>query len=274
MHRTRRRTAFPQPRLTVAPAAAPPVVALALAVALTVALASVLAATPAAAQPLVPAGNVSASGTASITVEPDLALVTIQYSASGRTPAIAGRAAARRANAIRAAIIALGVPADSPPTTGSSGWWWGSWGNRSNIQVTNSMRDTAYVTNDAFVVRLHDLSLVGRVIDTALTEGAQTISNVEFQATNTRDAQLEAIRQATREARGRAAAVAEASGLALGRVLNMSVNAPPRLLSMARTMNEGLMDARIAGAATTVVAPELKVDVSVNGSWEMVVGRP
>lgn len=277
MHRTRRRTAFPQPRLTAVPAAAPPVVALAVAqaVALMVALASVLAATPAAAQsPLVPAGNVSASGMASITVEPDLALVTIQYSASGRTPAIAGRAAARRANAIRAAIIALGVPADSLPTTGSSGWWWGSWGNRSNIQVTNNMRDTAYVTNDAFLVRLHDLSLVGRVIDTALTEGAQTISNVEFQATNTRDAQLEAIRQATREARGRAAAVAEASGLALGRVLNMSVNAPPRLLSMAKTMNEGLMDARIAGAATTVVAPELKVDVSVNGSWEMVVGRP
>ncbi|HVZ47653.1 MAG TPA: SIMPL domain-containing protein, partial [Gemmatimonadaceae bacterium] len=125
---------------------------------------------PLAAQtPSVPAGNVSASGSASITVEPDLALDTIQYSAAGRTPALAGRAAARRANAIRAAIIAVGIPADSLPTTGSQGWWWGSWGDRSSIQVRNDMKDTSYVTNDAFLVRIHDLKLVGRVIDTALT---------------------------------------------------------------------------------------------------------
>lgn len=261
MYRTIRRVANARSRLAALPAA--------------FALAAALAAVPVAAQsPLVPAGSVSASGTASITVEPDLALVTIQYSASGRTPAIAGRAAAQRAHAIRAAIIALGVPADSLPTTGSAGWRWGSWGNRSNIEITNNMRDTAYVTNDAFLVRLHDLPLVSRVIDAALAQGAQTISNVEFQATNTRDAQLEGIRQATREARARATAVAEASGLSLGRVLNMSVNAPPRLISMAKTMNEGFMDARMAAAGTTVVAPELKVDVSVSGSWEMVAGRP
>ena len=230
---------------------------------------------PAAAQtPSVPAGNVSASGAASITVDPDLALVTIQYSAAGRTPAQAGRAAARRANAIRAAIIALGIPADSLPTTGSNNWWWGNWGNRSSIQIRNDMKDTSYVTNDAFLVRVHDLRLVGRVIDTALTEGAQTISNVEFQATNTRDARLEAIKQATTEARTQAEAVAEASGLTLGRVLNISVTAPPMVLSMAKSMNEGMAYARMADAATTVVAPELKVQVSVNGNWEMVAGRP
>lgn len=235
---------------------------------------AVLLMTPALAHAqAVPAGNVSASGTAAITVDPDLALVTIQYSASGRTPALAGRAAARRANAIRAAIVALGIPSDSLPTTGSNGWWWGSWGNRSNIQVRNDMKDTSYVTNDAFLVRVHDLTLVGRVIDTALTEGAQTISNVEFQATNTRDARLDAIKQATTEARAQAEAVAEASGLTLGRVLNISVNAPPMVLSMAKSMNEGMAYARMADAATTVVAPELKVQVSVSGNWEMVAGR-
>jgi uncharacterized protein YggE len=239
--------------------------------ALTVALAA--SARAQTASPI-PAGNVRASGSASITVEPDLALVTIQYSANGRTPAIAGRAAARRANAIRAAIIALGIPSDSIPTTGINNYWWGSYGNRSNVQIRNDMRDTTYVTNDAFVVRIHDLKLVGRVIDTALTEGAQTISNVEFQATNTKEAQLEAIRRATAEARARAGAVAEASGLTLGRVFDISVDAPPMLLSMAKSMNEGVMMARaMADASTTVVAPELKVQVSVNGQWEMVSRR-
>ncbi|MDA1082226.1 MAG: SIMPL domain-containing protein [Gemmatimonadetes bacterium] len=215
-----------------------------------------------------PAGTVNASGDANITVEPDLALVTIQYSAGGRTPAIAGRAAARKANAIRAAIVALGIPGDSIPTS-SMGGYWGGYGNRSGIQVRNEMRDTTYVTNDAFTVRIRDLTLVGRVIDTALTQGAQTISNVEFQATNTERAELEAIKRATLEARSRAAAVAEASGLMLGRALNISVNSQPRQLSMARSMNEGLAFTR-ADASTTVVAPELKVSVNVSGQWEMV----
>jgi hypothetical protein len=45
------------------------------------------------------------------------------------------------------------------------------------------------------------------------------------------------------------------------------------VLSMARSPNEGMAFARMADAATTVVAPELKVQVSVNGNWEMVSGR-
>lgn len=221
------------------------------------------------------AGSVSASGTSSITVEPNLAVVTIQYSAAGRTPALAGRAAARRANAIRAAIIALGIPADSLPTTGANSWRWGGWGNRSSIQVRNDMKDTSYVTNDAFQVRVHNLALVGRVVDTALVEGAQTISNVDFQATNTESVRLAAVREATKEARAQAAAVAEATGLTLGRVLNINVNAPPMVVSMASPMADGMVAfARRAETSTTVVAPELKVQVSVNGSWEMVSGRP
>ena len=220
----------------------------------------------------VSAGLVRASGTASITVDPDLALVTIQYSAGGRTPAIAGRAAARQANAIRAAIIALGIPADSIPTSAMNNYRWGNWGNRSSIQVRNDMRDTSYVTNDAFVVRIRDLTLVGRVVDTALVEGAQTISNVEFQATNTEAKELEAIRQATLQARARAGAVAQASGLTLGNATELNVNTPPSVLSMATSMSEGLAYAR-ADAGTTVVAPELKVSVTVSGIWELLLER-
>lgn len=224
--------------------------------------------------PSVPAGEVTAAGTASVAVQPDMAIITVQYSASARTPALAGRDAARRANAIRAAIVAVGIPADSLPTTAGQAGWWGSWGNRSSIQVRNDMKDTVYVTNDAFLVRVHDLALVGRVIDTALAQGAQTISNVEFQATNTQAARLAAIRAATADARAQARAVAEASGLVLGRTVRVDVAAPPGPISLARAaMTEGLAFSR-ADVSTTVVAPELRVQVSVSGTWQMVAGRP
>jgi len=212
--------------------------------------------------------EVRASGTATVAVDADLAIVTIQYSAGGRTPAIAGRAAAMRANAIRAAIVALGIPRDSLPTTGR----WGRWGNRSEIQVRNEMRDTTYVTSDAFAVRVHDLALIGRVIDTALAVGAQTISNVEFRATNTDAATLEAIRKATLMARRHAEAVAEASGLRLGRAIDFGVDGSPMVFSASMAMSEGAA-LRMADAGTTVVTPELKVTMSVSGRWELVAPR-
>ncbi|MDQ8165761.1 MAG: SIMPL domain-containing protein [Gemmatimonadota bacterium] len=236
---------------------------------------AVAVATPAAARtqiaapaPAQPASEVRASGNATVSVTPDLAVVTIQFSASGKTPALAGRAGAARAAAIRRAIEALGVPRDSIPTKGRAGWWWA---NRSEMQFRKEMRDTIYVTNDQFSVRLHDFELIGRVIDTALAEGAQTISNVEFLATNTSAATIMAIKQAAEQARAYAAAIAEASGLTLGRAIDLSTDAQQMMFGR-EAMSLGMAMAKQADA-TEVVAPELKVTMTVQGRWEMVVPR-
>jgi len=209
--------------------------------------------------------EIRANGTETVSVEPDLALVTIQFTATGKTPAAAGRLAARRAAAIRAAIVALGIPSDSIPTSGA----WGRWGNRSHIQVRNDLRDTSYVTNDAMTVRIRDFALIGRVIDTAMAEGAQTVSNVEFQATNTRRAELDALRKATEQARARAEAVAMAAGLRLGRVVELGIDTPGGMLATSYGMADA-MALRSERIATQVVAPELKVSVVVSGRWELV----
>lgn len=217
-----------------------------------------------------PAGEVRASGFASVTVDPDLAIITVQFSANGRTPALAGRAAAARAAAIRRAIEAVGIPRDSMPTKGRFGWW--SWGNRSEMQFRNNMRDTIYVTNDMFSVRVRDFTKLGLVIDTALAEGAQTISNVEFLATDRSAATLDAIKQATAEARAHANAIAEASGLRLGRVLDISTDASPYAYQQREAAD--MVSSLRAAVPTQVVAPELRVTMTVNGRWEMLAGAP
>ena len=221
-----------------------------------------IAAQAAAVPPAV--SEVRASALATVALDADLAVVTIQFSAGGKTPALAGRAAATRANAIRAAVVAVGIPRDSMPTSGR----WGRWGSRSDMRITNSLKDTAYVTNDQFAVRVRDLKLIGRVIDTAMAEGAQTISNVEFQATNTAAATIDALKKATVMARANATAIAEASGMRLGRPLELSTSSAQ--YPMASSANEGVMMARAMSAETTVVAPEMKVTMTVAGRWELV----
>jgi uncharacterized protein YggE len=154
------------------------------------------------------------------------------------------------------------------PTKGRAGWWWA---NRSEMQFRKEMRDTIYVTNDQFSVRVHDFDLIGRVIDTALAEGAQTISNVEFQATNTSEATIAAIKQATAQARSYATAMAEASGLRLGRSIELSTDAQPMMF--AREALSMDMASSKRAEATQIVAPELKVTMTVHGRWETVPPR-
>jgi uncharacterized protein YggE len=220
------------------------------------------------AQGSTPAGEVRASGVATVAVEPDLAIVTIQYSASAKTPAAAGKAAAARADAIRRAIEALGIPRDSMPTSGGNRWWGGS---RSQMEFRREMRDTVYVTNDAFSVRIRNFALIGRVIDTALAQGAQTISNVEFQATDESGARLKAIKEATIQAKANANAIAEASGLRMGRIVEISTEVQPYMVPR----QERSFDMAMAKAdvGTQVVAPGLKLTMTVHGKWEMIAPR-
>ena len=223
-----------------------------------------IAAGPVAAQSTPPTSDVRASASATISLTPDVAIITVQYSANGRTPGAAGRAAAARAAQIRAAIEALGIPRDSMPTTGR----WGRWGNRSDMQLRNAGRDTLYVTNDAFTVRVRDFNKIGAVIDTALAEGAQTISNVQFQASNTSAAALTAIKEATTKARAYAQAIASASGLTLGNAIELTSGGEPMVMD--RTMQTFGAMKSAAAVATEVVAPELSITMTVSGRWELV----
>lgn len=204
--------------------------------------------------------EIRSSGQGAVTVPADLAILTIQFSASARTPMAAGRAAATRANAIRAALIAIGIPRDSMPSNANR------WGLRAQMNVNpNNPRDTTYVTNDAFTVRVRNLSLLGRVIDTAIAEGAQTISNIQFTLTNTQGANSRALQEATRLARANAEAMAVAAGGQLGDLIELSTEPQGY-------MEEAPMFARAAVGAfdesTTIVAPEVTVRVTVRGRWE------
>src|SRR3989449_4607145 len=87
------------------------------------------------------------------------------------------------------------------------------------------VQDTTYRAHDAIEVRMHDVSRVGAVLDTALGRGITDISEVRFSATDVSAPQVEALREATVRARKQAEAIAAAGGLQLGRVLSLNTEA-------------------------------------------------
>jgi len=229
--------------------------------------------------------EIRTAGTAQRTVRPDLATVTLQFSAEGGTPREAGSRLAAKADSLRRALGTLGIPRDS--LVNRARWYW--WRGRMEIvplpvrwvlrtisdtvpRVREAVQDTIYRAHDAIEVRIRDLTKVGAVLDTAMGRGLTEISGVQFTATDVSAAQDEALREATVRARRQAEVIAAAGGMQLGAVLSLSTQSD----YMDAYRSYGFGSLSISGATadgsvpTVVVQPSVPVSVTVYGRWALV----
>ena len=229
--------------------------------------------------------EIRTTATAHRTVPPDLATVTLQFTADGRTPRDAGLRLAARADSLRRALAALGLSRDSLVT--SSNWYW--WRGRIEVlpqsiryvarttigpqgETRDAVQDTLYRAHDAIQVRIHDLSKVGAVLDSAMAHRITEISGVQFSATNVTAAREEALREATVAARRQAEIIAGASAAQLGRTLSLSTESDyrdrePFLVPSGYAST----DSEVRGEpGTVVVQPSISVSITVYGRWELI----
>lgn len=226
--------------------------------------------------------EVRTSGTAERDVEPDLATVFVQFSATGDTPADAGRRLAARADSLRHAFATLGIPGDSLVNRGR--WYW--WGNRVEIiphtkcvprsaprpgePWCDQVPDTTYRANDRIEIRIHDLKRVGAVLDTLLGRGVTDISDVRFSAGDVAGARDDAVRAATAQARAQAEAVAAAGGMRLGRVLLLTTQPDYSERDGSALYADGVsLRGESASPGTLIMRPTIPVAVTVYGRWEL-----
>jgi uncharacterized protein len=211
------------------------------------------------------------SGEGIRTVQADRASVTVSVETRAPTPSAAGALNATLNNAIRAAIAAVGVPRDDIAT---SGYMVYPARREPPYGPQPAPRDTGYVANNSVNVTLRrpeQLALVGRVIDTALTAGANVITGVRYEARRTDEAEREALADAVADARARAEAIARAAGGSLGDLIEISTQ-PTRGAQMDYAYATA---ARMrAGAGPTTITPrEIEVRQYVSARWRFVSGR-
>lgn len=129
-----------------------------------------------------------------------------------------------------------------------------------------TMRIRAYRARNNVSVTVDDMEAVGRVIDAAVGAGANRIASLTFEAQDTEDARLEALRMAVGEARGQAEVMAAALGLPLGPPLEVNGGAErsrPPPIPMAR------MEMAQAAPSTPVEAGEQTVSASVTIKYRL-----
>jgi hypothetical protein len=220
--------------------------------------ASRAAAQEAAPPPRGPVPAITVQGTGEVRADPDEATVRLGVVGQATHARAAQEKVNQVANAVIAALRALGVEAADLQT--------------SELQLNplyvpvqpgtpaaEQQKIHGYQASNVLSVRLVKLGLVGQAIDAGLGAGANEVQGVSFDLRDDTAARHQALELAAGEARGKAQAIAKALGVRLGEVLEaaeggISTVAPQLFAKQAMAM---------ADRSTPVAAGQLTISASV-----------
>jgi len=150
------------------------------------------------------------SGSGSVTGTPDRAQLTFSVQTENPNVKTAQSDNAVRMNAVIDALVAAGIPKDQMKTTGYSIYPV----YQDSTGLLNPKIKTYQVTN-TLQVTLRDVNQTGTVIDTAVTNGINTVSSIQFMLSDEQAQTLrsEALKKAVTLARADADVVAAALGV-------------------------------------------------------------
>lgn len=198
---------------------------------------------------------IQVSASASVDVESDRANVRFAVETQATTAADASAENARRMDAVIRALRALDVTGTEIETTGYQLNPVYSRNDRGGMSTIESYRALNHV-----VVTVDDVEAVGRLIDAGIGAGANRVAGITFEATDTRQARLDALRMAVEKATEEARIIAVAMGRELGGPLEVQGGAEmPQPYPMYARMEM----AQAAEVSTPVEPGEQTVQASV-----------
>lgn len=122
---------------------------------------------------------------------------------------------------------------------------------------------TGFVASNAVSVRVRDLKALGQIMDSVISDGANSFNGLQFTLQDAEPLQREARTRAVMDAKEKATQLAEAAGVRLGPVLSISENGG----GGRRPMMVEMSDARSSGAP--IATGEVSVSASVTVVFEI-----
>jgi uncharacterized protein YggE len=225
-------------------------------------IALVLAAPAALAQPQDASKDpnvVVTNGDAVVRQAPDRAFITISVEARAKSPRDAQRQNAEAMTAVQQRLATARIPKDAIRTLG--------YDLEQEFDFIQGRRiPREYVARNSIEVRVDDIARVGELLDVAVQGGATSIGGVRFDLQDRVKVELEALRLAVVDARGRAEAIVAGAGRAIDRIIKIEESREAGLQPMPRAMMA--MKANDA-VATTPVEPgliEIRARVTLTAS--------
>lgn len=205
--------------------------------------------------------TISGSASSEVKFAPDRATVRISVQTHASTAAAAAAQNATKQNAVQGALRSLGLPNDQLSTADYSV------SPEYRYEQNKSPTLIGYTVTNTIVADVRDLKLLGKVLDSALGNGANMVSSLDFYASNTDAARRQAVSEAVAKARSEAEVAARAAGGELGTLVMLNISGgnaapPPRPMMMASRIAE-------SPAAPTPINPgQRSLTVTVFAGWQ------
>ena len=170
-------------------------------------------------------GGITVSGSATISVEPDLAILDMGVEAFGKTVSFARSDAAIAMDAIVSSLKSEGVLEKDIQTQRLNISPKYEWQEISiGSQVTNKQVLTGYSVSNYVRVKIRDLDHVGKIVDSASESGGDfvRVNSISFNLEDTYNLMPQLREQAVQNAFMKADEYASAAGLRLGSITSLS----------------------------------------------------
>jgi uncharacterized protein len=200
--------------------------------------------------------TVTVSGAATVRAMPDEAVVSLGVQTEAEDADAAMNQNATRMAAVIRAILDAGVPREDVATTNVSLY---------PSYDSDGTTVTGYVAGNQVDATVRDLRDVGRLVDSAVDAGANSVNGIAFRLSDESQGLDEALRGAVDDARDKAGVLADAAGSGLGRVVAITETAsafPPPIYYEEQAVAAD-------GQATPVIPPEVETQVSVTVTWSL-----
>jgi uncharacterized protein len=204
------------------------------------------------------ATRIIVSGKGIVKTKADLSYINIAIEQTEKTASQAQTEAANTMKNVLSALKNTGIPKDKIQTT--------SFRLNPRYKYEKGQRNLiGYTATNQVRITLSDLGRVGKIIDTAIAAGANSVNNVIFTVEDDAPHKRTALKKAFNNAKEKAKSIAAAAGLTLKKVVNISESGaqviPPNL---------GIRTMKAEGVANTGATPIVPGKVEIKGSLTVV----
>lgn len=202
-------------------------------------------------------GDITVTATASVAVSPDMAHMYIGVTTTSPTAEQAQAKNAELMQKVMDTLSQLGIAASDATTSSFSA-------NPAYDYSAETPAITGYSIDNTLYVTVRDLSIVSKVIDSAMSAGAHNVYGLEFASSKSGEAYDQALTQAVAEAKRKAELLAQAAGLTIESISSLTEQ-PSGISPVLYRSNTAAMD---TAGATPIEAGTLNVSATVLVSFE------
>lgn len=210
--------------------------------------------------------TISLNGTGSMSIAPDMAIVSFGVVKEAKT----ARTALDENNKAMASILKAmeenGIEKKDLQTSGFNIQPKYFYPKRNANGEQASPEITGYIVSNNLTIRIRDIDKAGEILDLSVTLGINSGGNIQFTNADTSAVLKEARIMAVKDAVEKAQTLADAAGVKLGDILNISEN-------ISRPMPIGIAQARSLSvqedASVPIASGENSYSVTVQMSWEI-----